>query len=191
MTTAILPTPTAGSRSGVWLVVFAITMSFAALTSALIVRQGSGDWTHLVVPSLMYVNTAILILSSVTFELSGRKLRQEVAIENSAYPQTLLWLAATLALGLAFVGGQYLAWRKLAGLGLYLATNANSSFFYVFTGLHAAHVLGGIVALTYLVVKLAWGRGAVRRSTYASTAIYWHFMGSLWLYLLLVIRTRL
>jgi cytochrome c oxidase subunit 3 len=118
-------------------------------------------------------------------------LRKEAIIENSAYQQALPWLVITLVLGLAFVGGQYLAWRKLAALGLFLATNPNSSFFYVFTGLHAVHVLGGIVALTYLVAKLAWSRGTVRRSTYASTAIYWHFMGSLWLYLLFVICTRL
>ena len=185
------PAPNDGSRSGIWLAVFAITMSFAALTSALLVRQGSGDWTHLVVPSLLYLNTGILILSSFTFELSGRNMRQEALIKRSAYPQTLAWLAITLLLGLAFVAGQYLAWQKLAAMGLYLATNPNSSFFYVFTGLHAAHVLAGIIALTYLVIKLARTSGAVRLSTYASTAIYWHFMGGLWLYLLFVIRARL
>jgi cytochrome c oxidase subunit 3 len=183
--------PNYGSGSGIWLAVFAITMSFAALTSALLVRQGSGDWTHLVVPSLLYLNTGILILSSFTFELSGRNMRQEALIKRSAYPQALGWLAITLFLGLAFVAGQYLAWQKLAAMGLFLATNPNSSFFYVFTGLHAAHVLAGIIALTYLVIKLARTSGVVRRSTYASTAIYWHFMGGLWLYLLFVIRARL
>jgi cytochrome c oxidase subunit 3 len=179
------------SSSGIWVAIFAITMSFAALTSALIVRQGSGDWTHLVVPRLLYVNTAVLLFGSLTYELARRKGANGNAIEAGTSSGVLPWLAVTLALGLCFVAGQYLAWRQLAARGLFLATNPNSSFFYVFTGLHALHVIGGISALIYLVAKLSWGRCAARRSTFDGAAIYWHFMGGLWLYLLFVIRTRL
>jgi len=166
-------------------------MSFAAFTSALFVRQGSGDWTHLVVPPLLYVNTAVLLVSSFTLELSRRAIVRGLEIETSALRSSLRWLSVTLAFGLAFVVGQYLAWRKLAAQGLYLATNPNSSFFYVFTGMHALHVLGGIAALVYLVGRLTGSRNVFRRSTFDSTAIYWHFMGGLWLFLLLVMRTRL
>ena len=60
----------------------------------------------------------------------------------------------TLALGLVFVAGQYFVWRQLAAQGLYLATTSNSSFFYVFTVMHALHLLGGIVALAYLIAKI-------------------------------------
>ena len=102
----------------------------------------------------------------------------------------LILLAATLVLGLAFVGGQYLAWRQLAAQGLYLATNPNSSFFYLLTGVHALHVLGGIVALVYLLAKLA-ARGSVRRNLVNGVVVYWHFMAALWLYLLVVICVRL
>lgn len=183
--------PPDASRSGIWVAIFAITMSFAAFTSALFVRQGSGDWTHLVVPPLLYVNTAVLLMSSFTLEMSHRVIARGLAGEASALRSSLRWVFVTLALGLTFVAGQYLAWRKLAAQGLYLATNPNSSFFYVFTGMHALHVLGGITALVYVIRRLTGSRDVFRRSTFDSTAIYWHFMGGLWLYLLFVIRMRL
>jgi cytochrome c oxidase subunit 3 len=84
-----------------------------------------------------------------------------------------------------------LAWRHLAAQGLYLATNSNSSFFYVFTAMHALHLLGGIAALIYLMGRFAGSRGTVRPILFHNTAVYWHFMGVLWLYLLLDICTRL
>jgi cytochrome c oxidase subunit 3 len=180
-----------GSRSGIWVGIFAITMSFAAFTSALYVRQGSGDWAHIVLPGIMYANTVILLISSLTMEMSRRTIasswRSGVRERGGAWP----WLAATLVLGLAFVSGQYLAWRHLAAQGLYLATNSNSSFFYVFTAMHALHLLGGIAALIYLMGRFAGSRGTVRPILFHNTAVYWHFMGVLWLYLLLVICTRL
>jgi len=81
--------------------------------------------------------------------------------------------------------------RQLATQGLYLATTSNSSFFYVFTAMHALHLLGGIVALTYLVAQIASRRGSPRWSLFEGAGIYWHFMGILWVYLLVVIATRL
>jgi cytochrome c oxidase subunit 3 len=101
------------------------------------------------------------------------------------------WLAMTLLLGVSFISGQYLAWRHLASQGLYLATNPNSSFLYVFTGLHALHLLGGIAVLTYLLGHVIGGRTAIPRHLLDNTAVYWHFMGGLWLYLLFLISTRL
>src|ERR1700719_2997770 len=171
------------SRSGIWVGIFAIIMSFAALTSALLVRQGSGEWSHIVIPSILYANTATLLLSSFTMEMSRR------ALARSAGATT--WLAITLLLGLSFVSGQYLAWRQLAAQGLYLATNPNSSFLYVFTGMHALHLLGGIAVLVYLLGRLIGSHTSLRRHLLDNTAIYWHFMGGLWLYLLFVISTRL
>jgi cytochrome c oxidase subunit 3 len=179
------------TRSGVWVAVFAITMSFAALTSALFVRQGSGEWSHIVVPTVMYVNTLGLLLSSFTMELARRTKPRPSEAGAEAVGRTLVWLAATLGLGIAFVGGQYLAWRHLAAQGLYLATNPNSSFLYVFTGLHALHVLGGVTALLFLIFRLADSHLVFRKQFVDNMAIYWHFMGVLWIYLLFVIQTRL
>ena len=176
------------ARSGIWVAIFAITMSFAAFTSALMVRQGSGDWKHIVLPPIVYLNTVALLISSITLE---RARSQATRATRSQLRDGLPWLALTLGLGLLFVAGQYLVWRQLAAQGLYLATTSNSSFFYVFTAMHALHLLGGIVALTYLVAQIISRRGSPRWSLFEGAAIYWHFMGILWVYLLVVIATRL
>jgi len=182
-----------GSESGIWIALFAITMSFAAFTSALFIRQASTDWTHLAVPPILFVGTAILIVSSFTMEMSRRGFDGKSTSQISRIKERgrgLMLLSTTLFLGLAFVGGQYLAWRQLAAQGLYLATNPNSSFFYLLTGVHALHVLGGIAALAYLFAQNAT-RGSVRRNLLNGVVIYWHFMAALWLYLLVVICVRL
>jgi len=175
------------TRSGIWVAIFAITMSFAAFTSALMVRQGSGDWKHIVPPPVIYLNTVALLLSSITLE----KARSRATSGSTQLRNGLPWIAATLILGLVFVAGQYFVWRQLAAQGLYLATTSNSSFFYVFTVMHALHVLGGIVALTYLIGQITSRPARARWSLFEGAAIYWHFMGLLWLYLLVVISTRL
>jgi cytochrome c oxidase subunit 3 len=180
------------SRSGIWVAIFAITMSFAAFTSALFVREGSaGDWTHLVLPRILYANTLVLLLSSLTLHMAGRQVKSRTLLEAPAVNAMTAWMGATFALGLLFVAGQYEAWRQLAAQGLFLATNPNSSFFYVFTGMHILHLLGGIAVLVYMIGQLAGSHTTFRRAAFANTAIYWHFMGVLWVYLLLVLRTRI
>ena len=180
------------SQSGIWVGIFAITMSFVAFTSALFVRQGSGaDWTHIALPPVLYGNTLALLLSSATLQMARRALAAVPSVDPRAVRMGLSWLMATLALGFVFVAGQFEAWRQLAGQGLYLATNPNSSFYYVFTAMHGLHVLAGIVALALVIGRIAASRAAFRRSTFEATATYWHFMGVLWLYLLLVLRTKL
>lgn len=179
-----------GSESGIWIALFAITMSFAALTSALFIRQASTDWTHIAPPRILFASTAILLFSSLLIEMSRRGFDGMPVSQVKERGKGLMLLAATLLLGLLFVGGQYLAWRDLAAQGLYLATNPNSSFFYLLTGVHALHVLGGIAALGYLLALLSV-RGSVRRNLVNGVAIYWHFMAALWVYLLVVICVRL
>ncbi len=180
------------SRSGIWVAIFAITMSFAAFTSALFVRQGSAaDWTHIALPPILYANTLALLLSSATLQMARRAVAAVPSVEPRAVRMGLRWLMGTLALGFVFVAGQYEAWRQLAAQGLYLATNPNSSFYYVLTAMHGLHVLAGIAALLFVMSRLAAARAAFRKSTFEAAATYWHFMGVLWLYLLLVLRTKL
>ena len=180
------------SRSGIWVAIFAITMSFAAFTSALFVREGSaGDWTHLVLPRILYANTLVLLLSSLTLHMAGRQVKSRTLLDASAVNAMTAWMGATFALGLLFVAGQYEAWRQLAAQGLFLATNPNSSFFYVFTGMHILHLMGGIAVLVYMFGQLAGSHTTFRRSAFANMAIYWHFMGVLWVYLLLVLRAKI
>jgi cytochrome c oxidase subunit 3 len=180
------------SRSGVWVAIFAITMSFAAFTSALFVREGSEvDWTHLVLPPILYANTVVLLLGSLALVMASRAVNAHSLLDSHAVKAVMGWLITTLALGLLFIAGQYEAWRQLAAQGLFLSTNPNSSFFYVFTGMHILHLLGGIAALVYLVGQLVGSHTTFRRGAFHNTAIYWHFMGALWLYLFFVLRTKL
>jgi cytochrome c oxidase subunit III len=179
-----------GSESGIWIALFAITMSFAAFTSALFIRQASTDWTHIATPPVLFASTAALLFSSIMMELSRRGIDGKPVSQIKERKKGLMLLSITLVLGLVFVGGQYLAWKQLAAQGLYLATNPNSSFFYLLTGVHALHVLGGIAALAYLLAQFV-ARSPVRRNLVNGVVVYWHFMAALWLYLLVVICVRL
>ena len=178
------------SSTGIWVVLFAITMMFAAFTSALIVRKGSSlDWRHFTLPSTLYFNTLLLLASSVTLEISRRRIAAFMGGLKNQVENPARWLCMTLFLGLLFVAGQYVAWRQLSAEGLYLATNPSSSFFYVLTATHALHVLGGLGGLIYVIRKLS--KSSLRRSTLDATARYWHFMDVLWLYLLLLLWMKL
>jgi cytochrome c oxidase subunit 3 len=166
----------------------AIAMSFAAFTSALLVRQGSTDWQHFALPRILYLNTVLLFASSITLEVARRRVATFMGGRATNIAVPLAWLYATLALGLLFVAGQYEAWLQLRAHGLYLPTNPSSSFFYVFTSVHVLHVLGGLGGLIAVISKLK--RLVLRRSTLDATSHYWHFMGILWLYLLLILWTK-
>jgi cytochrome c oxidase subunit III len=181
----------AASSSGVWVALFAITMTFAAFTSAMLVRQGSADWNHLHAPPILFANTVLLLLSSLTLETARRTIAGKSGLRPAAeLRRARIAIALTLLLGLVFVAGQYLAWHQLAAQGLWLATNPNSSFFYVFTGMHALHVLGGIAALV-LLLRRVLKAAPLGAPLMAGVTRYWHFMGALWLYLLFIICTRL
>jgi cytochrome c oxidase subunit 3 len=178
------------SSTAIYVVLFAITMMFAAFTSALIVRKGSSlDWQTFTLPSILYFNTLLLLASSVTLEVSRRRVAALMGGLKSQGGSPARWLYITLFLGLLFVGGQYVAWSQLRAEGLYLATNPSSSFFYLLTATHALHVLGGLGGLVYVIRKLS--KSALLRSQLVATARYWHFMGILWLYLLLLLWMKL
>lgn len=178
------------SSTGIWVGLAAISMTFAALTSALVVRKGGSlDWRHFSLPSILYLNTLVLFASSFTLEVARKKIASFMKGQRDVTANPNRWLYATLALGLLFVGGQYLAWRQLSTQGLYLATNPSSSFFYVLTAAHALHVLGGLGGLVRVIGKL--DHLTLRRSTLDATSRYWHFMDVLWLYLLLLLWMKL
>jgi cytochrome c oxidase subunit III len=178
------------SSTAIWVVLFAITMMFAAFTSALFVRKGSSlDWRHFTLPSILYFNTAVLFASSITLELSRRRVAASAGGLKAQAGGPAGWVFATLSLGLLFVAGQYVAWLQLRAEGLYLATNPSSSFFYVLTATHALHVLGGLGGLMYVIDKLR--KSLLRRSTMDAAARYWHFMDVLWLYLLFLLWMKL
>ncbi len=189
MTVARATSRAVPAQTGVWVGIAAISMSFAALTSALIVRQGSGgDWWHFHLPAILFVNTLVLLASSLSLQVSRARLGQDGIV---ALPRAARWLSLTLGLGLAFVAGQVLAWRDLAAQGLFLATSPSSAFFLVFTALHAVHVLGGVAGLAYALHRLNRSHTTVPVGVLGAVSTYWHFMGALWLYLLLVLAWRI
>ena len=187
------------ATTGVWVGIGAITMTFAALTSAMVARQGAAaDWQQFRLPPILYLNTLILLASSLTLEFSRRWIARapepsgrEGQVALSVPPQGMSWLSVTLALGVLFVCGQVLAWRDLVRQGLFLATSPSSAFFYVFTAVHGVHLLGGVGGLTYVLRRLTRRPSPAARGALDAAALYWHFMDGLWLYLLLILATRL
>lgn len=170
-------------QTGVWLALAAIVMFFMALVSALIVRRGiGGDWRQIALPRILWLNTAVLIASSLALERARRAFSRDEAA------QFRFWWSATTALGLAFLAGQYAAWRQLAAAGVYVASPPSSSFFYLLTAAHAVHLLGGIAALLYVLIR-GWAHLRRRSGIAAEVAgVYWHFMDGLWVFLLLVLQ---
>ncbi|MDT4898694.1 MAG: cytochrome c oxidase subunit [Acidobacteriota bacterium] len=174
-------------RLGMWIALAGIAMMFTALTSAYIVRAStSNDWRPLAIPRLLWLSTTLILLSSFTFEIARRTLRSG---NTNAYQR---WLLLTVLLGLGFLATQLLAWRQLAAQGIYLASNPHNSFFYVLTGAHGLHLLGGILGLDYLLLRSWRNRveesGAAKRQAIVNAvALYWHFMFGLWIYLFLLL----
>jgi len=160
----------------------ASTMVFAALTSAFVVRRGlSDDWASMHKPGILWVNTAVLLASSVMLDLSRRALK---AGDRSKFN---LWWSAGTVLGILFLVGQAIAWRQLKDAGVFIASNPSSSFFYVLTASHAFHLLGGVAALVYVDIQaLRLQLGPAKRTAIDITAIFWHFLDGIWLYLMIL-----
>ncbi len=174
-------------RIGAWLAIASILMLFTALVSSYIVRSASSnDWVPIGMPRVLWLSTSLILISSVTIEISRRSLK---ALDDAGYGR---WLIVTVVLGLGFLGSQLIAWRQLARQGVYIATNPHRSFYYLFTAAHGLHLLGGLVALGYLVLRTTKKRdtvdGELRRVGAAGAAtIYWHFMDGLWIGLFLLL----
>jgi cytochrome c oxidase subunit 3 len=178
------------ASTGIWVGLASITMTFAAFTSALVVRQGSArDWQHFTLPSILYLNTIVIIASSVTLETARRRIAAFMGGVKHHAASPARWLYITLFLGLLFVAGQTFAWAQLKSQGFGLATNVSYSFFYVLTVAHALHLLGGLGGLVRAIGKL--NHSVLKRSTLDATSRYWHFMGILWVYLLFLLWMKL
>ncbi len=159
------------AKLGLWLFLAAATVLFTLLVSAYLVRMGLPDWGSIPKLPVLWLNTGLLLLSSLAFE-RARRLSQR---GEPAAARWALWPAGGLAL--SFGLGQLWAWKQLSALGYFLASNPASSFFYLLTALHGLHLLGGLVA---------WGRTtlAPRALRIELCAIYWHFLRVVWLGLL-------
>ena len=170
------------SFTALFVLLAASTMVFAAFTSAFVVRRGlSDDWTSTPKPPILFVNTAVLLASSAALEMARRTLKWR---ERSRFNT---WWTAGTVLGIVFLVGQALAWRELKAAGVFVATNPSSSFFYVLTACHAFHLLGGIAALVYVNVQaLRLSLGPAKRTAIDVSAVFWHFLDGLWIYLMVL-----
>jgi cytochrome c oxidase subunit III len=150
------------------------------------VVSGRNDWYPLLMPRVLFLSTVLILVSSVTLEIARRKLKHSL---QDAYARYVL---LTVLLGLVFLASQVSAWRQLAAQGIYLASHPHSSFFYLLTGAHAVHLLGGLLALAILWLRSRRNvtervAKAKRQATADAVTIYWHFMDGLWIYLFLLL----
>jgi cytochrome c oxidase subunit III len=166
---------------GLWAFLGTVSMLFIGFTSAYLIRRASFDWRPLAPPWILWWNTAALLGSSLTLEAARKRLRDWDL--RALFP----WVAATGSLGVLFLAGQIAAWRKLAAQGVFLASNPHSSFFYMLTGLHGLHLVGGLAWFAVVLVqvrRLALTPGEDGLRLFAT---YWHFLAGLWVYLLFLL----
>ncbi len=183
------------ARTGVWIGIATISMSFAAYTSALIVRQGANpDWVHFKVPPVLYFNTLVVLASSVTLYLAaggGPQDPQLVELPATRARREIKWIYLTLGLGLLFLLGQIIAWRDLSSQGITLASSPSSSFFYLLTAAHGLHLLGGLGGLLFVAHRIARRSASQALRAYRAASLYWHFMAALWVYVFVLLAVRI
>lgn len=166
-------------KFALWLFIASVIMLFAAWTSAYIVKRGDIGWSEIVVPNQFYINTVIILISSLTMIWTIRAARKD------DLEMVKVSISITTILGVAFLIGQIVAYEELVVLKeFFTGGNVSHSFIYVISGAHAAHVIGGVIFL--LVVLIASFRKQVHSKNMTRMemcATYWHFLGVLWVYL--------
>jgi len=167
-------------KFALWAAMASITMMFAAFTSAYIVKQAAGNWLEFSMPFTFYLSTAIILLSSYTIHISFSqfKLKNETKYKR--------FLVLTLILGLTFVVLQYFGWNELYAKGVDLKGNVSGSFFYLISGIHALHVMGGIASIVVAILHaytLKFNVTELRINRFDLVINYWHFVDFLWVYL--------
>ncbi|MFC6997903.1 cytochrome c oxidase subunit 3 [Rufibacter roseus] len=166
-----------------WLLIVSIVMMFAAFTSAYIVRREEGNWLEFDLPSVLIINTVVLLLSSIFLHWAY------VSAKRDNVGSVKVGLCLTIAAGVAFLIGQWIGWGELVDNQVFFGghtANPSGSFLYVLTGVHAFHLITGLIFLIIVVISAfkykVHSRNLVRIEL---CAIYWHFLGALWIYLYL------
>ena len=179
-------TPIPTQKIFLWIAIVSIIMLFAGLTSGYIVRQAEGNWVHFELTQIFYLSTGFIILSSLSIQWAVW------SIKRNQTGNLLIGLIITLGLGLAFSFTQFLAWTALVEEKIFFVGNPSGSFLYVLTGLHLAHLAGGLLYLLFVITKSIRNKyNAENNLQVQLCAIYWHFLDILWVYLfifLLAIR---
>ena len=195
-------------RMFVFLALASDMVFFGVLVVAFFARQSSmhldpqtqqpiGDWHPVSLPPILFLNTAVLILSSLTMELARHNIFREfdvleewLGLGRPALARTLPWVGATLLLGGLFLAGQWTAWSQLTAQGFAFDRSVTpaSYFFYLITILHALHIVGGLLLLGFCLTGVAFlKRVELRQVAVDITAWYWHAMGLAWIVLFAVL----
>jgi cytochrome c oxidase subunit 3 len=167
-------------KFALWLFIVSICMLFAGLISAYIVKKSDGRWLQFDMPDMFLYSTVVLVLSSVAMHWTYLKAK------DNSLKAVKIGIIATAAIAIAFFYMQYLSWVKLVSQDVFLVGNPSGSFVYIFSGLHLAHLIGGLVFL--LVVFLDTMNYKVHSKSMLAIEMcttYWHFLGGLWIYLYL------
>ncbi len=163
-----------------WVAIGSIIMMFAGLTSAFIVKSNQVGWKPVELPNVFWFSTAAILFSSLTIQLALRAFKQR---DHRAYRVLVL---VTLVLGMAFVAMQWMGFKELWSQQITLKGSGAAQFLYVIFGLHALHVIGGVIALAVMFIKAFFGKTKLYSSVPVEVAAtYWHFVDVLWLYLLI------
>lgn len=165
-----------------------VMMTFGGLSSAYIViaTNGAAEWRPFSLPIQVWISTVILLASSITYHFGWKRID---AMDREASKR---WFIATTVLGAAFISSQLLAWLELRSRGLYMSGNPYAGFFYILTGVHAVHVLGGIIALSSVLLRVWYptrdeNKILKRRSIAQVVGWYWHFMDGVWVALFIML----
>jgi cytochrome c oxidase subunit 3 len=163
-----------------WVAIASILMMFAGLTSAYIVKSNLAGWRDVPMMPVFWVSTAVILVSSLTVQMALRSFHQR------AMGRYRILIAVTLLLGVAFVVLQCLGFKQLWDSGIKFSGSAGAGqFLYIIAGLHALHVLGGIITLLVMFIKANFGKLKLYSSAPVEVAAtYWHFVDLLWIYLL-------
>ena len=160
-----------------------VTMLFASLTAAILIRRTGLDWVPIRLPNIVWANALVILVSSASLELARRSLRLG---DKSRAP---VWLGFAAVLGVVFLGGQLVAWAGLMEQGVFLPTSPHAAFFYMLSAVHGLHVVGGLGALAWtLRGALNGAYSANQHRGVSHAAIYWHYVGAIWIYLLVLLR---
>ncbi len=167
-------------KFALWLSMGSILMMFAAFTSAYLIKQSSGTWVEFVLPQIFYINTGVIVCSSIALHISCRAF---ISGKELIYKSGLV---VALILGIAFLVFQYQGWNALFEMGIDLKGNASGAFLYLISFVHAAHIIGGIAALVLAILHaftLKYKVTDKRKNRFEMTLHYWHFVDLLWVYL--------
>ncbi len=163
-----------------WVAIGSIIMMFAGLTSAFIVKSNQVNWKPVTLPTVFWISTVVILLSSVTMQMAVRSIKQR---EMSRYR---MFIAVTFILGIAFVALQWAGFNELWKQNITFKGAGAGQFLYVIFGLHAIHVAGGVIALFVMFIKAFMNSNRNYSAVPAEVAaLYWHFVDFLWLYLLI------